>query len=353
MNAVPPDARPRRHSLPDTSETDDVEMTQKRPFAMTATDQTPPHEQKPPAGRRGWIRKVLLVAIGTVATLTITAGWLYWWWFQAPSTLTASVQYGERDGRPLRLDVFQPPEPNGAGILLLVSGSWKSNDRPIQPFLLAPLLRRGYTIFAVRHHSQPECLIGDIVNDMHRAVRFVRLKARDYGVNGQRLGVVGGSSGGHLSLMLGTCGGPGNEHSDDPVEQTSSAVQCVACFYPPTDLLNLGESTENPGDGGPPRSFRKGFGPRAETLEEWKKLGRELSPIYHVGSSMPPTFIVHGDADTLVPLDQSLRFQAVAQDAGQTVRLEVRHGKSHGWPTMILDIIRFADWFDAHLSADN
>jgi acetyl esterase/lipase len=135
-------------------------------------------------------------------------------------------------------------------------------------------------------------------------------------------------------------------------------VQCVACFYPPTDLLNLGDSTENLGDGGPPKSFRKGFGPRGETNEQWQVLGRELSPIYHISGAMPPTYIVHGDADTLVPVDQSQRFvDAVDEVNGKlegsvvvNVKLDIRSGKGHGWPTMILDIARFADWFDQHLS---
>jgi acetyl esterase/lipase len=294
--------------------------------------------------RRFLIWGGLLLGLGFLGIASV-----YWWWFEAPHVLTANVPYGERDGKPLLLDVFTPPKQNGAGVLLIVSGGWKSGPGSVRPFLFAPFLRRGYTVFAVRHISQPECLIGDIVDDMHRAVQFVRHHAQKYGVRGDQLGVIGGSSGGHLSLMLGTRGGPGQSDSADPVNQESSAVQCVACFYPPTDLLNLGNSTENPGDGGPPKSFRKGFGPRAEIMEQWKVIGQELSPIYHITSNMPPTMIVHGDADTLVPIDQSQRFIARSLELGRTVRFETRPGKAHGWPTMVLDIIGFADWFDEHL----
>ena len=92
-------------------------------------------------------------------------------------------------------------------------------------------------------------------------------------------------------------------------------------------------------------------GPRAQTLSEWKLLGRELSPIYHVTAKLPPILIIHGDADTLVPLDQSERFAERARAAGRPVRIEVRPGKKHGWPTMVFDILRFADWFDEHLAA--
>jgi dipeptidyl aminopeptidase/acylaminoacyl peptidase len=83
---------------------------------------------------------------------------------------------------------------------------------------------------------------------------------------------------------------------------------------------------------------------------EWKALGRELSPILHVTPNLPPILIVHGDADTLVPLDQSQRFVERAEAVGRPVRLEVRPGKKHGWPTMVFDILRFANWFDEHLA---
>jgi acetyl esterase/lipase len=296
------------------------------------------------------IVKRILVTGGVICTLiAMIVGSLYWWWFEAPHQLTPDVVYGQRDGKSLMLDIFTPPEQNGGGVILMVSGGWKSGAGSVRPFLFAPFLRRGYTVFAVRHISQPECLIGDIVADMHRSVRFIRHHAKDYGIDGSRLGVIGGSSGGHLSLMLGTCGGPGDPDASDLIDRESSAVQCVACFYPPTDLLNLGESTENPGDGGPPKSFVKGFGPKAESLDSWKILGRELSPIYHITAAMPPTFIVHGEADTLVTVDQSQRFADKAIAEGLNVRLETRPGKEHGWPAMILDIPRFADWFDEHL----
>ncbi len=234
-------------------------------------------------------------------------------------------------------------------MLVLISGSWKSNTNTVHPFLFAPFLRRGYTVFAVRHGSQPKFTVSEIAADLERAVRFIRHHARDYGVDPNRLGVTGGSSGGHLSLLLAARGSPGPADAPDPVDRETSAVQSVACFFPVTDLLNLGKSTENPGDGGPPKNYRKAFGPRAATLPGWKVLGRELSPIYHITSNLPPVLIIHGDADTLVPLEQSEWFLHRARQAGCEIRLIVRPGKRHGWRTMPLDVLRFADWFDAHL----
>jgi acetyl esterase/lipase len=149
--------------------------------------------------------------------------------------------------------------------------------------------------------------------------------------------------------MIATRGGPGDANAADPVDRESSAVQAVAIFYPPTDLLNLGKSTENLGDGGPPKSFVHAFGPTVTNLAAWKIIGHEMSPIYYINSNLPPSLIYHGDADTLVTLDQSQRFQAEALKQGRTVELVVHHGGKHGWLSMPLDLFQFANWFDHYL----
>jgi len=184
---------------------------------------------------------------------------------------------------------------------------------------------------------------------MHRSIRFIRHHAREYAIDPNRIGVTGGSAGGHLSLMLATRGGPGDPTAADPIDRESSAVQAVAIFYPVTDLLNLGPSTENPGNGGPPRSFRKAFDAETMSLEHWRVVGHDTSPLYFVNPRMPPVLIYHGDADTLVPLEQSQRFQARARELSLDVRLQVHPGGKHGWPTMLLDEFEFVDWFNRHL----
>ncbi len=321
-----------------------------------------------PVGRRGPHRvkrfRLLLpaglVLLALLALLAVPAGaaWIY---FHPAFTRTDALTYGERRGEALTLDVLKPAQPNGLGVLLMVSGSWKSRAGSLRPWLAAPLIRHGYTVFAVYHVPQPKATVMEIVADVHRAARFVRTQAAEYGVDPARLGVTGGSSGGHLSLMLATRGGPGPADAPDPVDRASSAVQAVAIFFPVTDLLNLGDSTENLHDGGPPKSFLKAFAQDPKDLPVWQVTGREMSPIYHVTSNLPPTAIFHGDADTLVPLDQSERFVRQARDAGATVELTVHPGFGHGITggpllrdlrallTMLADLERFADWFDTHL----
>ncbi|NOS70292.1 MAG: alpha/beta hydrolase [Verrucomicrobia bacterium] len=293
--------------------------------------------------------RVTLKIIGVVVLaiiIFVASAWIY---FHPSFERTNGLVYGQRQGHDLTVDVVRPSKPNGLGVVLMVSGGWKSGAGSFRPWMMSPLLRRGYTVFAVYHISQPEVTVMDIAADMQRAVRYIRHHAKEHGVDPGRLGVTGGSSGGHLSLMLATRGGPGIPDATDPVDTESSTVQAVAIFYPVTDLLNLGKSTENLGDGGPPKSFVKGFGPEATNLAVWKVIGREMSPIFFVNSNLPPTLIYHGDADTLVPLDQSQRFQVEAEKAGRTVKLIVHPGGKHGWLSMLWDIRQFANWFDQYL----
>lgn len=281
--------------------------------------------------------------------LVLAVGGAVWWYFNPELTATRGIVYGKRHGHELTLDVVRPANPSGVGILVMVSGRWKSDPKKFQPWMAASFLREGHTVIAVSHLSQPEATIMEIVEDVGHAARFVRHHAKEYGIDPKRLGVMGGSSGGHLSLMLATCGKAGDPAAADPVERESSAVQAAAVFYPVTDLLNLGPSTQNLHDGGPPKSFRNSFGPKAADLKEWKIIGHDVSPIYHVTKDLPPVFIAHGDADTLVPLEQSTRFQKCAADLGREVSLTVRPGKKHGWPTMFWDAYLFAGWFTEHL----
>jgi acetyl esterase/lipase len=262
---------------------------------------------------------------------------------------TEDVIYGRKFGTALTLDIFQPRKTNGVGIILLVSGGWFSAHEAINPDAFRPLLARGYTVFPVVHGSQPRYIVTEIEPDIHRAVRFIRHNAAKYGVDSNRLGLTGGSAGGHLSLTMATQGSPGDPRAKDPVERESSEVQCVACFFPPTDFLNYSRPGEDAVGVGTLKDFKPAFGPRADTAEGRQALGREISPIYFVHSNMPPILIIHGDADTLVPIYQARSFVQRCEAVGSPVKLIVREGKLHGWPDMGKDMELFANWFDRHL----
>lgn len=274
---------------------------------------------------------------------------------EPPPVTRTELIYGRKFGTALTLDVVRPEKPNGYGLLFMVSGGFFSSheaiDGALKGGLLTPLLERGYTVFAVVHGSQPRFIIPEITSDVLQAVRFVRRHAAEHGVRPDRLGVFGASAGGHLSLTLGTQGGPGAPDARDPLERESSAVQAVACFFPPVDFRNWREPGDDAVGVGVLKDFKPAFGPRSETAESRDAYGREISPIEFVTASVPPTLIIHGDADRLVPIFQAELFVKKCQEAGVTapVTLVRREGADHGWPGMDKDIGLFADWFDEHL----
>jgi acetyl esterase/lipase len=291
-----------------------------------------------------------------------------------PAIATAAEQltdvvYGRKFGVALTMDVFRPKEnANGAGVIWVVSGGWVSSHGTINtraPFSPVPLLlQRGYTVFAVVHGCQPKFSIPEIVADMNRAVRFIRHHAADYQIDPQRIGVTGGSAGGHLSTMLGTAGKEGDAQAKDPIDRVSSRVQAVACFYPPTDFLNYGK----PGEDAIGRGVLKDYWPafaftefdpkaaRAGALipvtDEARiiEMGKQISPITHVSAESAPTLIIHGDKDLLVPMQQAQTFLAKLKEAGVPGELVVKEGAAHGWPGLEKDMPTIVDWFDKHLA---
>src|SRR4029079_14889294 len=145
-----------------------------------------------------------------------------------------------------------------------------------------------------------------IVADMNRAVRFIRYHAGDYDIDPDRIGITGGSAGGHLSLMQGTAGDMGNPKSRDRIDKPWSRVQAVACFFPPTDFLNYGKPGENALGRGILKDFKAPFDfhdldPTTRTFvpvtdeARIEEIGRKISPINHVSADDPPTLIIHGD----------------------------------------------------------
>lgn len=274
---------------------------------------------------------------------------------------TEDVIYGRKDGLALTMDVFQPAQANQCGIIYLVNGGWlSSKDTPrmqnITPEYYQPFLDRGFTVFAVVTSSQPKYAIPDLISDSQRAIRFVRASAKRWGVRPDRLGVTGSSSGGHLTLAVATMSRPGNPEARDPIDRESSAVQAAGCFFPPTDFLNYGGPGIDGVGQGPLKPLQVAFGPRAETPEGRQQLGREISPIYFVTKDLPPILIIHGDADDVVPLQQSTSFLDRARSVGASEpQLIVRPGKGHGWPQGSIvwksdeDMRDLVNWFDQQL----
>jgi acetyl esterase/lipase len=271
------------------------------------------------------------------------------------------VIYGRKLGTCLTMDVFTPQtNAKGVGVVVVVSGGWVSNHDAIAGLTQVSrlLLQRGYTLFAVVHGSQPKFTVPECVEDMHRAVRFIRANAGRFGIDPERIGVMGASAGCHLSLMLAVGTRDGDPKAKDPVDRVSSRVQAAAGFFPPTDFLNYGESGKDGYEFLLSRGFaapfdfreldpRKGWLP--VSAEKRRELMRQVSPTQLVTEQTAPVLLIHGDKDELVPIQQSQIFLARAKEKNVPCDLVVRPGAAHGWPGIARDVALIADWFDRYL----
>lgn len=284
---------------------------------------------------------------------------------QEPHARTEDVIYGRKFGT-LTMDVFTPKNSDdkpgkGAAIVFVVSGGWYSSHDNINIGFINEFLKRGYTVFTVVHGSQPKFTIPEVLEDMNRAIRFIRSRAAEYHIDPNRIGICGASAGGHLSLMIGTAGTLGNKSAADPVDRQSSRVQAVACFFPPTDFLNYGKPGENALGRGVLKDFRapfdfhefdaatKAFIPITDE-QRLIEIGKSISPANHASKEDPPTLIIHGDADYLVPIQQAELMIEKLKANEVPCELIVRKGQGHGWPELGNDLLIFADWFDKYLA---
>lgn len=267
----------------------------------------------------------------------------------ADVTREQDVIYHKTEGVALTMDVFIPDNPNGAAVIKIVSGGWKSSHDRVKDDYSKPYTDHGYTVFAVVHGSQPRYKVRDIMGFMHRAVRYIRFNADRWNIDPNRIGVTGASAGGHLSLILATKGGPGDPEAKDPIDRASSAVQAAAVFYPPTDYRNWAEPGDMAVGVGKQARWQPAFGPESETAEGREELGHAMSSIYHINRETAPVYIIHGDSDPIVPLFQAESFGKKAQRFGVPFELVVKKGAKHGWPNRIDDEPQFVAWFDKHL----
>jgi acetyl esterase/lipase len=264
---------------------------------------------------------------------------------QAPK-ISADVVYGRKDGMALTLDVIRPAKQNGAAILWIPTGGWYSPwfDPKVSAAICKPMLDKGFTVIVIRHGCAPKYAVPDCCVDVRRSIRFIRKNAKEYGIDPERLGVWGGSAGGHLSLVLGTTGDDGDKSAKDEVLKYSSRVAAVVAIYPPTDLRGWVKT--------PPEEIKKHAGLKPPLTFD-PKLEPEVSPIVKVTAKTAPTLFIHGDKDKLVPIEHSQKMLAVLEKAKVPCKLITIEGAAHGFsPKQNAEVVvpAMMAWFEKHLA---
>lgn len=277
----------------------------------------------------------------------------------------SNVIYGMYSGLALLMDVHHPPEPNGYGVVVIDGSGWHEPLTPdVEPLKDrfaqtvaggTALLERGYTVFAINHRAAPAFRYPDPVIDAQRAVRFIRHHAARYGIDPERIGAIGHSSGAHLVSMLGVLDGEGDAGSPAPVNRASAKVQAVVAVAAPTDLAAFAVGER--GERAAVTSFVGTYlarwrSPELQSVEY--ALYAEASPISYVTPDDPPFLLVHGTSDSVVPFTQSEILEAELSEAGVTVELLAVPNGDHVLRTpdgadASAYFSAMADWFDGHL----
>lgn len=254
--------------------------------------------------------------------------------------ITADMVYGHKDGMDLTLDLIQPARANGAAILWIPTAGWASPrfDARIAAAVCKPMLDKGFAVAVIRHRSAPKYAIPDCTADVRLSVRFLRMKAKELGIDPERLGVWGASAGGHLALLLGAAGDDGNKRAEDEVLRHSSRVAAVVALSPPTDIR---EWVTNP------------TAALKAPLTFDPKLAPDHSPLVKVSAASAPTLFIHGDKDEVVPIDHSKKMLAALEREKVACKLLTIEGAEHAFtPKQNADVVQPAliGWFEKHLA---
>jgi acetyl esterase/lipase len=271
----------------------------------------------------------------------------------------SNVVYGMYSGLALLMDVYHPARSNGHGVLYINGSGWHSplayaaaplKETPLGIAYAEALQEAGYMVFALNHRQAPRFRYPAAVEDAQRAVRFVRHNAAGLGIHASRIGAAGGSSGGHLVCLLGSLHGRGEPDDQDPVNRESARVQCVVARAAPVDLVRMGT---NPLVAGFMGTIFRGEAAGPYGVEQ--RTYREASPLTYVDGSTPPTLLIAGTADAVVPPEQTQLMHSALKAADVPVEVLWIEGAGHGPefpgavdpPDYLGAMVR---WFDRHLA---
>jgi acetyl esterase/lipase len=251
----------------------------------------------------------------------------------AQDRVEKNVIYGMYSGLALLMDVHRPATPNGLGVVFVPGSAWTAplaySATPLKetqiPDWGPTLTRAGYTVFVINHRATPRFAHPAPVEDVQRAIRFVRHHGKRFGVDPARLGIIGGSSGGHLAGLATMLAAPGIAGDPDPVNREPATIQCAVLRAAPLDLrTTIGASTL--ATAAVVALLERLPSPNADDQKAFEL----ASPIAYVSATSAPTLLLHGDADDTVPYQQSVAMEAALRGKGVPVKLFRIPGGAHG-----------------------
>jgi len=230
-----------------------------------------------------------------------------------PIEVLRDIPYAVQGGRSLALDLYRPTGPQAGtlpAVIWIHGGGWRSGSKS-ESRNVSALAGRGFVGVSLDHRLSSEAPFPAAVDDVKAAVRWLRTHAAEYGVNPDRIGIWGASSGGHLALMA-ACGG-------ETQGGASSRVQAACAWFPPVDLSNEDLSYI--------REMVQQF--LGDSVRSSKALS--ASPFMHASADDPPVLLFHGEEDLVVPPSHSRVMVDALRRAGAEAKLVLVKHATHGF----------------------
>lgn len=249
-------------------------------------------------------------------------------------TTQADIPYARVDGNDLLLDLYKPAGVESPRLLVWVhGGAWRTMTRKSRPTesIVEAFVPAGYAVASVEFRQSTEARFPAQIHDIKAALRFLRAREQDLGINAERIVAMGNSSGGHLVAVLAV------SNSDSPLQELqgdvgeygaySSDVQGVVSYYGGSNLTTILTQSTPHGLSVREPALDLLIGGQPDVQVD---LARLASPALHVSESSVPLLLLHGDQDPQMPINQSHEMHAAYKALGLDVAFEVVHGAAHG-----------------------
>lgn len=251
-------------------------------------------------------------------------------------SITRELVYRDDVGRPLHVDVYAPKSDKPAPAILLVhGGGWMSGSRSHQEPMATHLANSGFVAVTVEYRLSPEARYPAGMSDLHAAVRWMRANAGEYGIDEERIGILGCSSGAQMAALLGVMTHAPDYAADGPYQGVSSRVQAIVnidgivSFTTPMALKHENDPAKQPS------AAEAWFGGRYEQVTG---LWEQASPLVYVGNQTPPTLFINSSQ----PRFHAGRDDYIARLEGAGVYSEV-----HTLPNTPHPFWLFDPWFES------
>lgn len=236
------------------------------------------------------------------------------------------LTYASTDGHELKLDLYLPTGVKSPPLLVFVhGGAWTNGSKASAPL---QFVNHGIATASVDFRQSTEARFPAQIHDIKAAIRFLRANAAKYGFDGARIGITGESSGGHLAALVGVSNGvPELEGTLGTARDQSSNVQAIVVYYGASNLTTILAQSTPFGLNMRRPALERLLGALPEAVPD---LARLASPVMHVDRNDPPLFLLHGDQDPQMPVNQALEMQGAYEKLGLDVQLRIVHGAAHG-----------------------